>query len=59
MSSRTLSTQLAAKAPAPRLTPAEQRTLLRAKTKIERIRPQWGRGQGEGGAYDAADRVRE
>jgi AbrB family looped-hinge helix DNA binding protein len=30
--------QLAAKAPAPRLTPAEQRTLLRAKTRIERIR---------------------
>lgn len=30
--------QLAAKAPAPRLTPAEQRILLRAKAKIERIR---------------------
>lgn len=30
--------QLAAKAPAPRLTPAEQRILLRAKGKIERIR---------------------
>jgi len=30
--------QLAAKAPAPRLTSAEQRTLLRAKAKIERIR---------------------
>jgi len=30
--------QLAAKAPAPRLTPPEQRVLLRAKAKIERIR---------------------
>ncbi len=30
--------QLAAKAPAPRLTPTEQRILLRAKAKIERIR---------------------
>lgn len=30
--------QLAAKAPAPRLTPAEQRTLIRARAKIERIR---------------------
>ena len=30
--------QLAAKAPAPRLTPAEQRVLLRAKAKIERMR---------------------
>ena len=30
--------QLAAKAPAPRLTPAQQRVLLRAKAKIERIR---------------------
>lgn len=30
--------QLAAKAPAPRLTPAEQRTLARAQVKIERIR---------------------
>ncbi len=30
--------QLAAKAPAPRMTPVEQRTLLRAKAKIERIR---------------------
>ncbi len=29
--------QLAAKAPAPRLTPAEQRALVRAKAKIERI----------------------
>ena len=29
--------QLAAKAPAPRLTPAEQRMLARAKAKIERI----------------------
>ena len=29
--------QLAAKAPAPRLAPAEQRTLARAKAKIERI----------------------
>ena len=29
--------QLAAKAPAPRLTPAGQRTLARAKAKIERI----------------------
>lgn len=30
--------QLSAKAPAPRLTPTEQRSLLRAKAKIERIR---------------------
>lgn len=29
--------RLSAKAPAPRLTPAEQRALLRAKAKIERI----------------------
>ena len=29
--------QLAEKAPAPRLTPAEQRTLTRAKAKVERI----------------------
>ena len=30
--------QLAAKAPAPRLTPTEQRVLARVKAKIERIR---------------------
>jgi bifunctional DNA-binding transcriptional regulator/antitoxin component of YhaV-PrlF toxin-antitoxin module len=38
--------QLAAKLPAPRLSPAEQRTLARAKAKIERIRQDLLRARG-------------
>ena len=38
--------QLAAKVPAARLTPAEQRTLARAKAKIERIRQDLLRARG-------------
>ena len=38
--------QLAAKAPAPRLTPAEQRILARAKAKIERIQQDLSHAKG-------------
>lgn len=38
--------QVSAKAPAPRLTPSEQRSLARAKAKVDRIRRDLGRARG-------------